>query len=342
MKVGYICSNTYSDPRAWTAFTPARGLYDSEIGQTMLANALEQARSADALGFDYLTVSEHHATPLMCTPNASIMAGALTQIAKNAALAWLGPIVSINNPVRVAEEIAMLDQMTGGRLVVFLLRGTPNELVVYNNIDPAQSKAITQEASLLIRKALTEAEPFAWKGEHFDFPRVSVWPGATQKPHPPLYASGMSPDSAVFAGRNRFRLAISFFPRPMVAQLTKLYRDECAAAGWTPSGDDILYRAFIAVGETDEEAAAMGARFMPSTRVAGAPPAPDPNVGPGFGALQFCGSPDTVVAQIEEFHAATGAGILDLAFGAGGLGQDGTLASLRRFAERVLPRIRRL
>jgi len=339
MKVAYICSNTYTDPRAWTAFTPARGLYDAEIGRQTLANALEQARTADALGFDYLTVSEHHATPLMCTPNASIMAGALTQIAKNAALAWLGPIVSINNPVRVAEEIAMLDQMTGGRLVVFLLRGTPNELGVYNNIDPAQSKAITQEASLLIRKALSEAEPFAWKGEHFDFPRVSVWPGATQKPHPPLYASGMSPDSAVFAARNHFRLAISFFPRPMVAQLTKLYRDECAAAGWTPSGDDILYRAFIAVGETDAEAAAMAPRFMPGAFAAGPS---NSDVGPGFGALQFCGSPDTVVAQIEEFHRATGAGILDLAFGAGGLGQEGTLASLRRFAERVLPKIRRL
>src|SRR5262245_19175232 len=261
MKVAYICSNTYADPRAWTSMTPARGLYDAETGRRMLANALEQARTADALGFDYLTVSEHHATPLMCTPNASIMAGALTQIARNAALAWLGPIVSINNPVRVAEEIAMLDQMTGGRLVVFLLRGTPNELLVYNNVDPAQSRAVTQEASLLIRKALADTEPFAWKSEHFDFPRVSVWPGPTQRPPPPLYASGMSPESAVFAAQNRFRLAISFFPRPMVAQLTKLYRDECAAAGWTPSGEDILYRAFIAVGESDAQAAELGARF---------------------------------------------------------------------------------
>jgi len=339
MKVGYICSNTYTDRRAWTSFTPARGLYDAALGQQALAEALEQARAADALGFDYLTVSEHHATPLMCTPNASIMAGALTQIARSAALAWLGPIVSINNPVRVAEEIAMLDQMTGGRLVVFLLRGTPNELGVYNNIDPSQSKAITQEASLLIRKALTDTEPFAWKGEHFDFPRVSVWPGPTQQPHPPLYASGMSRDSVLFAARNRFRLAISFYPRPMVAELTGLYRDECALAGWTPSGDDVLYRAFISVGETDAEAAELGARFMPRAEPASKP---NPDVGPGFGAMQFCGSPDKVVGQIEEFQRATGAGVLDLAFGAGGIGQQATLRSLRRFAERVLPKIRQL
>ena len=336
MKVAYICSNTYTDRRAWTSFAPARGLYDAEVGRQTLADALEQARSADALGFDYITVSEHHATPLMCTPNASIMAGALTQILRNAALAWLGPIVSINNPVRVAEEIAMLDQMTGGRLVVFLLRGTPNELTVYNNVDPAQSRAVTQEASLLIRKALAETEPFAWQGEHFAFPRVSVWPGPTQRPHPPLYASGMSEDSVRFAAQNRFRLAISFYPKPMVAALTKLYREECAAAGWTPAGDDILYRAFISVGESDAEAAEQGARFMPTAQPASR------EVGQGFGAMQFCGSPETVVGQIEEFHRATGAGILDLSFSAGGLGQEATVASLRRFADRVLPKIRAL
>jgi len=336
MKAAYICSNTYTDPRAWAGFTPARGLYDAEIGRQTLADSLEQARAADALGFDYITVSEHHATPLMCTPNASIMAGALTQIVRNAALAWLGPIVSINNPVRVAEEIAMLDQMTGGRLVVFLLRGTPNEVTVYNNIDPAQSRGITQEASLLIRKALAETEPFAWQGEHFAFPRVSVWPGPTQRPHPPLYASGMSEESVRFAARNRFRLAISFYPKPMVAQLTQLYRDECAAAGWTPAGDDILYRAFIALGETDAEAAELGARFMPRAQPT------TPEVGQAFGAMQFSGSPETVVGQIEEFHRATGAGILDLAFGAGGIGQEATLASIRRFAARVLPKIRHL
>jgi alkanesulfonate monooxygenase SsuD/methylene tetrahydromethanopterin reductase-like flavin-dependent oxidoreductase (luciferase family) len=119
MKAGYICANPYTDPRAWaTGFTPARGLYGADVGRQTLAHALEQARAADSLGFDFVTVSEHHGTPMMCTPNASILAGALTQIVKQAAIAWLGPIVSINNPVRVAEEIAMLDQLTGGRLIV--------------------------------------------------------------------------------------------------------------------------------------------------------------------------------------------------------------------------------
>ena len=339
MKAGYICANPYTDPRAWAnGFTPPRALYDPAVGQETLARALEQARTADALGFDFVTVSEHHATPMMCTPNASILAGALTQIVKQAAVAWLGPIVSINNPVRVAEEIAMLDQLTGGRLIVFLLRGTPNELGVYNNIDPGQSRDITQEATLLIRKALADGEPFAWKSDHFDFPRVSVWPGATQKPHPPLYASGMSPDSVRFAARNRFRLAISFYPMAMVAQLTKLYRDECDAAGWTPGDDDILYRGFIAVRESESEASEVGAQYTPAATLGPLPA----DVGPGFGSLQFCGSPRTVIEQIDAFRKATGAGILDLGFGIGGSGPEETLASMRRFGSEVLPRIRPL
>ena len=338
MKAGYICANPYTDPRAWTGLTPPRGLYDAEVGQQTLANALEEARTADASGFDFVTVSEHHATPLMCTPNASILAGALTQIVKQATIAWLGPIVSINNPVRIAEEIAMLDQLSRGRLIVFLLRGTPNELGIYNNIDLAKSRGVTQEATLLIRKALADPEPFAWKGAHFDFPRVSVWPGATQKPHPPLYASGNSHDSVRFAARNRFRLAMSFYPLPMVAELTKLYREECATAGWAPTGDHILYRGFIAVTESDSEANEIAARPSP---IAAFGPLPA-DVGPGFGSMQFYGKPATVIGQIDAFQKATGAGILDLGFGLPGATPAATLAAIRRFGTEVLPKIRSL
>jgi alkanesulfonate monooxygenase SsuD/methylene tetrahydromethanopterin reductase-like flavin-dependent oxidoreductase (luciferase family) len=339
MKAGYICANAYTDPRAFAGgFAPPRGLFNAAVGQQTLANALEQARTADALGFDFISVSEHHATPMMCAPNASLLAAALTQIVKRATIAWLGPNVSINNPVRVAEEIAMLDQLTGGRLFVFLLRGIPPELGIYNNIDPEKSRDITQEAALLIRKALADAEPFAWKGSHFDFPRVSVWPGSTQKPHPPLFASGMSPDSVKFAARNRFKLAISFYPLPAVAQLTKLYREECDAAGWVPGDDDILYRGFIAISESESEANEVSAKFSPSATLGPLPK----DAAPGFGSMQFLGTPSMVVEQIDTFRKATGAGMLDLGFGIGGSGPEDTLASIRRFGTQVLPRIRTL
>ncbi|WP_067902194.1 LLM class flavin-dependent oxidoreductase [Nocardia vaccinii] len=117
--------------------------------------------------------------------NPAVLAGALSRVVRHAQLALLGPLASMNNPVRVAEEIAMLDQLSGGRLIALLLRGTPNEFANYN-IPAEETRARTEEAMLLIRKALTEPEPFSWRSEHYDFPVVSVWPGPTQVPHPLL------------------------------------------------------------------------------------------------------------------------------------------------------------
>jgi hypothetical protein len=74
------------------------------VGRQTLAHALELARTADAVGFDFVTVSEHHATPMMCTPNASLMAAALTQVVKRAAIAWLGPIIPMTAQIEAFQK----------------------------------------------------------------------------------------------------------------------------------------------------------------------------------------------------------------------------------------------
>src|SRR5262249_1595971 len=128
MKAGVIIPNLYRSRRALTHVGLAellqgkvapRSLFERKLGQESVGIALAMAREADELGFDFVSVSEHHAMPLLCEPNAALFGAALSQVVRRAKIAWLGPIVSINNPVRVAEEIAMLDQLTGGdRLVV--------------------------------------------------------------------------------------------------------------------------------------------------------------------------------------------------------------------------------
>lgn len=356
MQASIICPNTYSEPSAWTYPRPTpRHAFDPQIGQTMLANAIEQARAADESGFAYVSISEHHSSPLMSTPNAAIFGGALSQVLTNAKIAWLGPLVSINNPIRVAEEISMLDQLTGGRLIILPLRGTPGEHAIYNNVDPAETRAVTEEATLLIRQALTEREPFAWKSPHFDYPVVSVWPGQTQVPHPPIYYSGNSRESVIFAAANHFSIAMSFYSPAQVAELVELYRAEAKKAGWEPADRDILYRGWIAIGDTDDEARDIARNFMPNSS---RPPVPAPKeigtdadgakhqgadedvAGFGFGSVQFCGSPDSILRQFEDFHATTGAGILDLSFGRGR--QDTALAAIRRFGQHVVPAMQQI
>ena len=161
MKVSYLCNKSYADPSVMSKgrFPFPPGLYDPEVGAQSLESALNNARLADELGFDWVSVSEHHYGPGIMTPNASVWAGALTQVVKNAKIALLGPIVSINNPVRLAEEIAQLDMMSGGRLVVFMLRGTPNEFNTYY-VNPAETRERAQEAIKLIERALCKHRRF--------------------------------------------------------------------------------------------------------------------------------------------------------------------------------------
>ena len=187
-------------------------LYRSEVGQQSLEVAMAQAKLADELGFDWVSCSEHHYTPLLQTPNAAVFAAALSQVVRRAKIAVLGPLVSMNNPVRIAEELAMLDQLSGGRLVVLFLRGTPNEFLAYGT-NPDETRARTQEASILITRALTEPQPFGWEGRYYRFRTVSVWPGSVQQPHPPLYYSGNSLESSSFAGTQKNEdSVVSFYP----------------------------------------------------------------------------------------------------------------------------------
>src|SRR5207245_3673730 len=111
--------------------------YSAETAEKSMEISLEQFQLADELGFDWVTVAEHHYAPMSLTPNPMVIAGALTQRIKKAKIALLGANIPILNPVRVAEEFAMLDTLTGGRVVAGMLRGTTNEYVT-NATNPAE------------------------------------------------------------------------------------------------------------------------------------------------------------------------------------------------------------
>jgi alkanesulfonate monooxygenase SsuD/methylene tetrahydromethanopterin reductase-like flavin-dependent oxidoreductase (luciferase family) len=163
--------------------------------------------------------------------------------------------VPILNPVRVAEEFSMLDTITGGRIVAGLLRGTPNEYVTYNT-NPSESRDRFEEALQLIRMAWTERQPFGWEGRYFQYRSISIWPRPIQRPHPPLYMSGSSPESVTFAARQRVSLGLAVTTLPRATESARLYRDQAREAGWQPSRDDVLYRLAFHVAETDDQALA--------------------------------------------------------------------------------------
>src|SRR4030095_15732895 len=134
---------------------------------------IERLEFVEELGFDWVSVSEHHYSPRILTPSPIVSAAFLAAHLKKIKIALLGPIVPQSNPVRVAEEIAMLDTMAQGRLVVGLLRGASNESLTYD-LNPAEARERTDEGMELVLKAWTEPQPFGWQGRHFQYRTVSL------------------------------------------------------------------------------------------------------------------------------------------------------------------------
>jgi len=329
---------------------------DRETAATSFRIQLDQFQLVDELGFDWISMSEHHFAPGLMTPNPIVLAAAASQRTKNVKIALLGPLMPLTNPVRVAEEVAMLDSISGGRVVVLPLRGTPNEHLTYS-IDGKASpvtREITQEGTLLMMKALREPQPFSWRGDHFSFEHVSVWPRPVQEPHPPVFFSGNSMESIEFAAANRLNLAIGFAPVAQVAKHVTHYRECAAAAGWMPTNDNVLYRARALVAPDDEQAQAIvdaaraaimqrmaratGTNYGPSAQAEAPRNTPGEGGGaPGVAGFQFFGTPKTIVNQVRAYHEA-GVGIIDVAFAGDAYGRGGTVKALNAFAE-VLPEL---
>ena len=193
MKAALFCPIRYNGPAGPPGWPVPGDVYSSEIGQKSMQASMALFRRADEVGFDWVTVAEHHYSPFSLSPNPMVIAGAMTQVVKNAKIALLGATIPILNPIRVAEEFAMLDTMSGGRVIAGMLRGSPNEYVTYN-VNPSESRGRFEEALQLIKMAWTETEPFGWQGRYYEYKTVSIWPRPVQQPYPKIYMSGSSPE----------------------------------------------------------------------------------------------------------------------------------------------------
>lgn len=263
MKFGiFMVARYYGDPPSpgW----PSRPVFlkpdaaTQSVGFMLDANVL-----AHSVGFDFFTFAEHHYNFAQLSPNPMLYASALTQRLPGAHIGILGIDLPINNPVRVAEEYAMLDHLTGGRSLIGLLRGTPNEYMTYGT-NPWESRGRFEEGVLLIKKALTEPEPFGWEGKYYRYRTIAIWPQPVQKPHPPMLISCSSENSAAFAGANRldvgFEIAAGFSGYDRIRDWRKCYIETAQEHGWTPTANNILCRQHCLVADTDEEAAELSAR----------------------------------------------------------------------------------
>ena len=183
MKASYFGCMSYADrdkfPDGWPV-PPA--FHDPEVSQRSYAEGMAECELAEDVGFDWISLSEHHYSGNRTTPNPAVMAAAVAERCKTARIALLGQLLPLNNPVRAAEEIGMLDNLTGGRLIAAFMRGTPGEDQVYD-LNPAEGRERLIEAMDLVLKALTEPQPFSWEGTPLPVPhRLRLAPARAASP----------------------------------------------------------------------------------------------------------------------------------------------------------------
>ena len=254
MKASYFGSMGYADRHKLPAVWPVPPSYqDPETSMRTYQEGMEECEFAEEMGFEWVSLSEHHYSGARTTPNPAVMAAAVAERCKKAKIALFGQLLPLSNPVRAAEEIGMLDNLTQGRLVVAFMRGTPAEDQVYG-VNPAEGPGRLIEAMDLVLKALTEPQPFSWEGRYYQFRTVSVWPRPVQQPLPPVIVATRSEDTVQYAAANRLGLGVAYGRVDHVARLTEKYNRWRQDAGWQPGPDQIVYRGSICLAETDRQA----------------------------------------------------------------------------------------
>ena len=222
----------------------------------------EFQHASETPGFDGIQLNEHHNNPLNMMPSVNVIGSVMAKWTKKGRIVFLGNILPIHqNPIRLAEELAMIDVISGGRLVSGFVRGIGMESLA-TNTSPVQNRERYDEAHDLIIKTWTTPGPFRWEGKHFDFRVVNPWMLPLQKPHPPIWIPGTtSPETVIWAAQHGYPYIALAPPLELAEDVFDLYDKSAREAGHTPTTDHRGYVVRVIVADTDEEAYEQGKHF---------------------------------------------------------------------------------
>ena len=223
---------------------------------------LEEHQYASEVGFDGVMVNEHHNNPGNMNPSIDMIGSILAQITHRGKILLMGNILSIHdNPLRVAEEIAMMDIISGGRVVSGFVRGLGSESMA-NNSNPVHNRERYEEAHDLIKKIWTTPGPFRWEGKHYHYRVVNPWMLPLQKPHPPIWVpGGPSPETVRWAARHRYPYLALGTPIEDTKRMWRIYEDTAEEEGYVSTPDNFGYVMQVAVADSDEKAYEDGRNF---------------------------------------------------------------------------------
>jgi len=231
--------------------------FDPAKGHKLYNRYLDELEYGEELGFDAIAVNEHHQTAYGLMPSPIVTASALARRTKRVKIAILGSALPLReHPLMVAEEHAMIDVISGGRLISGFVRGIGAEYHTFG-VNPTFSHDRFHEAHDLIVRAWTEPGPFAFQGRHYKVQYVNLWPRPYQKPHPPIWipsqGSKETIDWAAHPDR-RYTYLQTFSPANVVQRYLKMYRDTCKGFGYEAQDSRLGWAVPVYVAATDEAA----------------------------------------------------------------------------------------
>ena len=237
--------------------------FDPVAGSRLYNQYLEEYTYAEEMGVDGIMLNEHHNAPFCMQAKANVFASILAATTKRVKIVILGnPLPLADNPIRLAEELAMIDMISKGRLVSGFVRGGGQEQLAIG-VNPAFNRERFEEAHALIVKAWTQPGPFRWEGTHYQHRVVNPWAVPLQKPYPRVWIPGvLSKETIIWAAKQRYPYICLNTSVEATQAIWKTYDEAAAEVGYTPGPENRGYLIRMHVSDNAEKAKKNARQFM--------------------------------------------------------------------------------
>ncbi len=346
--------------------------FDPVEGSRLYNEYLEQYIYAEEMGVDGIMLNEHHNAPFCMQAKTNVFASILAAVTKRVKIVILGnPLPLSENPVRLAEELGMIDMISKGRLVSGFVRGGGQEQLA-TGVNPAFNRERFEEAHDLIVKTWSQPGPFRWEGTHYQHRVVNPWVVPLQKPHPRIWIPGvLSTETVIWSAQHRYPYICLNTSVEATKKIWATYDAAAAEVGYTPGPENRGYLIRVHVSDTEEKAVANAKKFLwmqgeftglahpvwsspsgyfsPSNRRGfvefATGRAVSPRGAPTFeeqreNMMIICGTPDTVVAKLKYIMEETRPGIMAFWGNDGDVSVEDARTCIRLLGQEVMPQLR--
>ena len=246
-----------------TALTFSNRHFDPVAGSRLYNQYLEDYVYAEECGADGIMLNEHHNAPFCMQAKTNICASILAAMTKRVKIVLLGnPLPLAENPIRLAEELAMIDMVSKGRLVSGFVRGGGQEQLAAG-VNPAYNRERFEEAHDLIVKTWTQPGPFRWEGTHYQHRVVNPWAVPLQKPYPRVWIPGvLSKETILWAARHRYPYVALNTAIDATRNIWNIYSQQAREVGYEPGPENFGYLIRVHVQDDEERALRNARQFM--------------------------------------------------------------------------------